>query len=246
MSPKFKKSLSLSLLALLLSDAGATQLIDNSDKQHVQVNISARETNRLAIEGRRIANVVPAQPGLINGKKDEAQGVLYFTMSADQPVVGTMTLFVTDDRNVTYKLILVPRPISAEEIILRPPQADKGAPRRAQAAEGRASSYQRRAKELILQMADSEAEGDGAVERVGVNKEVPLWKEARLVLDSKYLDGDMVGEKYSLTNVSAADMLLVEQELFRKGVRAVTIRNQTLPPGDSTEIYIVRERRDNE
>lgn len=227
------------------NQADATQIIENSDKQAIPVNISVRETNRLAVEGRRITNVVPAQPGLVSAKKDEAQGALYFTMSGEQSAVGTVSMFVSDDQNTTYKLILVPRPIPGEEIILRPANDKGSAARKTGASESRAASYQRRIKDLILMMSDDELQ-DGLVDKVDVNKEVPLWQESRLVFTTKFLESDLVGEKYRLTNVSRTDMLLVEQELFRRGVRAVAIKSQTLTPGDSTDIYIVRERNDNE
>lgn len=188
---------------------------------------------------------MPGQAGHIKGKKDEAQGVLYFTLDPEAPVNGTVTLFVTDDQNTTYKLILVPRPIAAEEVILRPPVDRAAAAKKASAADGRATSYQRKLKDLVLVMADDELQ-DATVDKVDVNKEVPLWKEGRLILEAKFTHDDFVGEKYRLTNVSSTDMLLVEQELFRRGVRVVSVRNQTLAPGDSTYIYIVRERKDNE
>jgi conjugal transfer pilus assembly protein TraK len=246
MYSKFKKWSSLILFALLaISQVNAMQLIENSDKQHVQVNISAKESNRLAIDGRKITSIVPAQPGIIAGKKDESQGVLYFALTADQPAVGTVTLFVTDDQGVTYKLILVPRAIAGEEIIVKPP-ADKAlVTRKTNVGDGRAASYQRRIKDLILVMADEQLQG-GPADRVDINKEVSLWQEGRLVIAAKYMETDLVGEKYRLTNISRADMLLAEQELFRHGVRAVSIKNQTLTPGDSTDIFIVRERKDNE
>lgn len=211
----------------------------------MQVNISAREANRLAVEGRRIATLVPAQPGLITTKRDEATGAMFFAMASEN-VTGSLTLFVTDDRGTTYKLVVVPRPIAGDEIVLQPPGDKAVASARASArTEGRAPSYQRRIKDLVLVMAEEQGP-DPAVEKVDVNKEVPLWQEARLTLVAKYLDADNVGEKYRLTNVSSTDLLLVEQELFRRGVRAVSIKHHTLTPGDSTDIYIVRERKDNE
>lgn len=231
---------------LLAAQTEATQVIENSHAQHVQVNISASETNRLAVEGRRITNVVPAQPGLISAKKDEAQGALYFTLATNQSVVGTVTLFVSDDHNVTYKLILVPRPIAGEEIILRPPtEKVSSTTAKDRRADGRAASYQRRIKDMILMMADDELQ-DAAVDKVDVNAEIPLWKEGYLTLAARYHQADLVGEKYLLKNVSRRDMLLVEQELFRRGVRAVSVQHQTLTPGDSTAIYIVRKSKDSE
>lgn len=245
MLPRFKKSLSLILVSLAVSEAYATQVVERADQAHVQVPISARETNRLAIEGRRIASVVPSVKGALSGQKDEALGAFYFTLANDSHSHGTVTLFVSDEKGVTYKLLLVPRPIAGEEIIIRPPEEkERQVPVARTDETGRALSYQRRIKDLMLIMADESL--SNSIQPVEVNREVPLWKEGRLVLLSKYPEGELVGEKYRLTNVSQASMLLVEQELYRRGVRAVAIDRHTLAQGDSTDIFIVRERRGDE
>lgn len=247
MLPRFKKSLSLVLLSLAALEASATQAIHGAEDRHVQVTISANETNRLAVSGRRISHVVPSVKGVISTQKDEALGALYFTLSNPSSRHGTVTLFVSDDQGVTYKLLLVPRQIAGEEIILHPPSVvsqDEAAMPRVD-ADGRALSYQRRIKAMMLSMADSTYQEAGLTPK-RLHQEVPLWKEASLVLVSLYRDGDLIGEHYRLTNVSSADMLLVEQELYRRGVRAVSIEHHTLAPGDSTDVYIVRERRGHE
>jgi conjugal transfer pilus assembly protein TraK len=166
---------------------------------------------------------------------------MYFTLTGEQ--TGTVTLFVTDELGVNYKIVLVPRPIGAEDIILRPP-AEKVVVKKG--ADGKATSYQRRVKDLIVVMADEESAAAANVERVNVNKEIPLWQEARLVLVARFNEADIVGEKYRLTNVSGVAMVLAEQELYRRGVRAISIKNQALGPGEATDIYIVRERKENE
>lgn len=243
---KSKKSSSTILLCLMALNASATQFVTEAEKKHVEVNISANEQNRLAIEGGRIVNVVPSQKGVLTYQKDEALGALYFSLASDSPNQGTVTMFVSDDRGLTYKLILVPRPIAGEEIILQPPKEKGGRanPTASTSDRRHAASYQRRVKDLVLIMADEELKD--AVDMEQVNKEVPLWKEGRLVLKAKYLDGDIVGEKYDLTNISNSEMLLVEQELYRNGVIGVSIEHQTLMPGESTNLFIVRERKDNE
>lgn len=243
MFPRLKNSWAAILLTLLAAEAGTTQLIENADRGHVSINISASETNRLAIEGRRIANVVPSVKGVLAGQKDEGLGAYYFTLANAEPNQGSVTLFVSDDKGMTYKLILLPRPMAGEEIIIRPP-GEKTPPTGRAAADGRAASYQRRIKDLMLVMADEEIRT--GVEAIAVNREVPLWKEGRLVLQARYPEGDMVGEKYRLSNVSPSQMLLVEQELYRRGVRAIAIEHHTLMQGDSTQIYVVRERKDHE
>lgn len=243
----FKKWSNLIALGLLAgSTASATQTVEHSDRKPVQVSISVSESNRLAVEGRKIAKVVPAQPGVIGAEKDEVQGVLYFTLKPGRAgSMGTVTMFVTDDQGGSYTLTLVPRPIPGEDIIIRPAGDKAAAERKSSGADGKATSYQRRIKDLILLMADEDMPGSQA-DRIDVNLEVALWKEGRLTLVSKFLGTDLVGEKYRLANVSSSAMLLAEQELYRHGVRAVSVKNQTLAPGDATEIYIVRERKEHE
>lgn len=187
--------------------------------------------------------MVPSVKGVLAGQKDEALGAYYFTLASESHNQGTVTVFVSDEKGVTYKLILVPRPVAGEEIIIRPP-SEKATPSSRAVADGRTVSYQRRIKDLMLVMADDELKD--SVETIAMNKEVPLWKEGRLILVAKYMGGEVVGEKYRLTNVSPSEMLLVEQELYRRGVRAIAVEHHTLMQGDGTDIYIVRERKENE
>lgn len=238
MFQKLKKSLSAILLNLLIIEANATQIVENADQGHVQVNISANEQNRLAITGRRIANVVPSRKGLLSVVKDEALGALYFTLANDSENQGSVTLFVSDDQGVTYKLILVPQPVAGEEIILSPPKNKSMSSSRFSAADGHATSYQRRIKNLMLVMIDGERS-----DSIVLNQVVPLWKESHMLLITKFMDDDLVGEKYHLSNVSPSDMLLAEQEFYRPGVLAVAVEHHTLKPGDATDIFIVRARK---
>lgn len=255
-TPKKSSRLILLLAALASTSAHASQLVSNADKQAVNVNISVAEANRLTVQGRRILSIVPSQVGVIDYVKDEDAGAFFFGPRKDvagkppETGAGNVTLFVTDDQAVNYRIVAVPRPgLAAEDIVIEPPQPKAGgssiAPSGGARSDGRAASYQRRIKDLILMMADETSYGV-QVDKQEVNKEVPLWQEARLVFLAKYLESEVVGEKYRLTNVSPKDMLIVEQELYRKGVRAVSVRSMTLSPGDSTEVYIVRERAENE
>jgi conjugal transfer pilus assembly protein TraK len=80
---------------------------------------------------------------------------------------------VSDEKGVTYKLILVPRPVAGEKSSSGR-RARRLRLRAARAADGRTVSYQRRIKDLMLVMADDELKD--SVETIAVNKEVPLWK----------------------------------------------------------------------
>ena len=61
-------------------------------------------------------------------------------------------------------------------------------------------------------------------------------------MTGKYVERDIVGEKYVLTNTGKSTIRLVEQELYRKGVVAVAIENMQLDAGQTTNIYILRSQ----
>jgi conjugal transfer pilus assembly protein TraK len=245
MSQRLKKSLSLLLLSGGLSIAHATQFIDGADRQHVEVSISASEQNRLSIEGRRIASLVPSRKGILAIAKDESLGAIYFAFADESTKHGTVTLFVTDDGGVTYKMILIPRAIAGEDIILRPPSNTSSAGIAATPKTVvKAANYQRRIKNLLLQAATATPVTEPGL--VIIEKEVTLWSEALLILESKLSDQDLIAEKYRLTNVSASQMLIAEQELYRPGVRSVSIEAHTLDPKQSTLVFVIRDRRDGE
>ena len=251
MSQKFKKSLGLILPLLLLSQINsvyATQVIDGADKQHQTVNISAKEQNRLAIGGnRRIQNVVPSRKGVIVYEQDKDLGVFYFALANDAVTNETMTLFVTDEKGVSYKLILVPKSIPGEELILTPPTekvSREPFSAQAQGGDGRAVSYQRQIKEMLLAMANKEFARNYEIQDTDV--QIPLWKEGQLTMIAKYTGNQTVGEKYRLTNIIQGELVLAEQELYRPGVRAVAVGTHTLSAGESALIYIVRDRKENE
>lgn len=217
--------------------ANARQLVEDCNGQ--TVTVSAIEQNRLSVEGRRILSIVPPAKGTLISVADEDTGAAYFAPA--NATAGTITVFINDDQGSTCTLKLKPIATSAQDIVIKPVEKNSS---KKLTSDGRASSYQRRVKDLVLVMADDELKDKGDITKV--NEDIPLWKEGKLVLLSKHRDGDLVGEAYRLTNISPSDMLLVEQELYRRGVIAVSIEHHTLPPGQSTSIWVVRGRKDNE
>lgn len=217
--------------------ARATQAVTDADRRVQQVTISAVEFNRMSMDGgRHFAEIVPAQPGSISYTKDASS--IWLKPSNPTALNETITLFVTDDTGVTYRLSLVPTAKQAEDIRIEPPK--RGSDRRGL----RATSFERQVKKLILAMAGGE--GALGLESTQVNQPVSLWKEAQLTLARRYAEGEFVGEVYSLSNISRADMMLDERELYARGVVAIAIENASLPAGASTNVYVVRERGENE
>ena len=93
---------------------------------------------------------------------------------------------------------------------------------------------------MLVAMASDRVPPEVRVEEV--NRPLQLWAEARLSLIRTYEGRGYVGEAYRLTNVSAAPMVLAEQEFDRDDgdVLAVAIEHHNLRPGDTTHVYVIR------
>ena len=76
-----------------------------------------------------------------------------------------------------------------------------------------------------------------------VNQPVQLWAEAHFALMRTYEGRDLTGEKYLLTNVSQEPMVLSEEEFDRDGgdVVAVSIETHNLAPGESSNVFVIRD-----
>lgn len=230
----------LPLLALLLlasNSASALQVLDGVDGQVLLAKISAKEPTRIAISNGRIKQFVGNEGDLVI-QKDTSNGQIFVHPASmtGKPV----NLFVTDDKGATYTLLLQPVDIPAETILLRDKQAQMNTLSQVE----RAGSYDRVLKGMVLVMATDDVPPD--VEVKDVDRDIALWREARFTQLKTYLGRDLVGEKYRLTNVSAKPMVIAEQELYRKGVLAVSVEKTSLDPNESTNVFIVRERGRNE
>lgn len=226
--------LALSALAFWPA-AFAVQYPDGADLERKEAIISMREPNRLAVEGGRIRDVRNVK-GEIEKVVDEHVGQVFLTLPADTD--KKINIFVTDDNDATYSLMLIPQDVPAETIILRP----SGRTRNATSGGEKAPSYQRAVKNLILTMSDTTARRDGKE----INKVVPLWKDTRMILNRRFNQGGLIGERYFLVNLSAIEMVLAEQEFYRPGVLAVSVEHHNLAPAQSTTVLVVRQRGDND
>lgn len=227
------------LTALLLASntASALQVLDAVDGQVMLAKISAKEPTRIAISNGRIKKFVGNEGDLIIQKDSENGQIFVHPASLTGKPIN---LFVTDDKGATYTLLLQPVDIPAETVMLRNKQAQINILTEIE----RSGSYERVLKGMMLVMATDDLPPDMEVR--DVKQGIALWREARFTELRTYKGRDLIGEKYLLTNVSAKPMVIAEQELYRKGVRAVSVEKTTLKPNESTNVFVVRERTDNE
>jgi conjugal transfer pilus assembly protein TraK len=76
-----------------------------------------------------------------------------------------------------------------------------------------------------------------------LDRPIALSKDLGLTLQRRYLGATIVGEKYQIANLSTHDLPLVEHNLFKPGVMAVSLEADLLHAGATTNAFIIRERR---
>lgn len=162
-------------------------------------------------------------------------------IAAGKPV----NLFISS-AHATYTLILRRADTPADTILIR----DRSAP--PAAADNRSASgpsspsahHVRAMKALLVAMASDRVSPDVRVDEL--NQPVQLWAEARFALMRRYEGRGLTGEKYLLQNISAAVMVLAEQEFDRPDSKArgqvlgVAVEHHQLRPGESTSVYVIR------
>ena len=161
--------------------------------------------------------------------------------AAGKPV----NLFISS-AHATYTLILRRADTPADTILIRdrsfPPAPVDG--RASSGPSGPSAHHVRAMKALLVAMASDRVPPDVRVDEL--NQPVQLWAEARFALMRRYEGRGLTGEKYLLQNISAAVMVLAEQEFDRPDSKAggqvlgIAVEHHQLRPGESTSVYVIR------
>lgn len=236
-SPPFWRSCLLAGTLLVASAvAHGVQVKEGGDGSTIYARLSQKEMTRLAVERGRIASL-RVRDGELGIDADDDTGQVFLTVPAGgkKPING----FLTTDTGDTYTLVLEIVDAPADSIVIqqprRPPQGNN---------EFKSSTYDKAVKRLVTLMANDELPEDVQIRQLG--KKLDLWREASMTLDTQYLLGGFVGERYSVANDSQASMVLDEREFYRKGVIVIALDELILAPGASTRLYVIREKTQNE
>lgn len=225
----------LLLLALAASEpALALQVVDARDGETVLAKVSRKEVTRISIERGRIRKVT-GNAGEFVLEKDDEKGQIFIRPTAPDST-KPINLFVSTERS-TIGLLLQPVDIPSDAIVIRDARDATAEPSRIE----RSGRHVRTMKNLLLAMAEDALPDDMEVREPG--RDLALWPGARLSLQRQWLGTNVVGEKYQLTNAGAAVLELAERDLFKRGVMALSIEQASLRPGESTQLFVIRERR---
>ena len=235
--PNWKPSLILLPLLLLVDPAHALQIVDAQDGQTALGKVSRKEVTRIAFERGRVRKVTGSAGEFVLEKDDEKGQI--FVRPTDPQSTKPINLFLTSDRG-TVALLLQPVDTPSDSIVIREPRERSAAPTRLEAS-GR---HVRTLKNLLLALAEDALPDDMEVKEPA--RDIALWLGTRLTLQRVLLGSGVVGEKYQLTNIGNTTLELAEAELFKPGVMAVSLEHPSLRPGEATNLFVIRERKNDD
>ena len=224
----------LPLLLALSSPASALQILDAKDGETVLGKISQKEVTRISVERGRIRKVT-GNTGEFVLEKDEDKGQIFIRpVSPDS--TKPINLFITSERS-TIGLVLQPVDTPSDTLVIREGRDPLASTSRLE----KSGRHVRTIKNLLLAMASDALPDDMEVREP--TQELALWPGVRLNLQRVWLGAGIVGEKYQLANIGSTELNLAEGELYKPGVMAVSLEQGRLRPGESTNLFVIRERR---
>ena len=260
--PRFLQSLLVSALLISTTPALALQMIDARDGVSVEASIALKEATRIKVDGANITEVFgniyssncggvaavnrdtgqslaainPAGEVVLECDKDKGEIYVKPVSAGGKPI----NLFISTAKS-TYTLILKRVDMPADTIVLKDRVLQQAATRLERSG-GTSPSHVRALKQMLTAMASDRVNADVRVEEV--NRPVQLWSETRFTMLRLYESRGLIGEKYLLTNISNTPMVLAEQEFDREqgDVVGVSIESHNLRPGESTNVFVLRQR----
>ncbi len=215
-------------LALLLASsfqADAAQiLIQKSPTESTVAVVSRNEPNLFKIEGRKIKRIYGTE-GLFTVTPEADTGVAWLKPLTDKPM---MSVFITDDADQHFKLLLEVKDIPAETVIIRG---------RNEQLQNLTNSKNEPRNEEILSTVLALYNGEGDPK----SEIIPLWKGVKFELVSVIELRGIKGESYLLSNHSGKQIVMDEREFYREGVQAVAFGKPVLEAGESTPIFVISE-----
>jgi conjugal transfer pilus assembly protein TraK len=228
-----RKLAHLPLLLAISAPATALQILDARDGETVLAKISQKEVTRIAFERSRIRKVT-GNAGAFVLEKDEDKGQI-FIRPVSAEATAPINIFVSSERS-TVALLLQPVDTPSDTLLIREARDSRApGPRIEQSAR-----HVRTIKNLLLAMAGDHLPDDMVVREAG--QELGLWPGVRLSLQRLWLGAGIVGEKYLLANSGDTALHLAERAFYKPGVMAVSVEHARLKPGESTNLFVIRER----
>jgi len=221
----YKLKFILVVFIVLTLESKATTVIEPSEAKSIFVTVSLKDINRIEMP-EDVVEALSSKPIDVKVKGRN----IFVKLSDFQPA----ELFITTEKR-TLSLILVPKDIPAETVIVRDRSEESVG---MDSPDSSGMAYEETIKEIIFSLAKE-------IPLAGYIPVYPKSEEEILQgLSAKkvyVIQGLMVqGEKYEIKNTSEQDMDLSEEMFYEEGVLAVSLSKYALKPNERATLFIVR------
>lgn len=211
-------------------NANAAQFIDVSDGIEVSAVISLNELNRIRIEGGKIDGIRIAK-GVIEYSRDEKSGDVFVNLVKRnrRPV----NIFVASSSGSTFKLLLMPKDIPAEQIFLVERVAKNGV----QVFD----NYQDQLIDFYKSMQQGITPKDYkfSTQNTIFGEKIGDIKIKLKATYSPLKPNNFKGEIYEIKNKSDKVQSLNPQDFYKDGIRAIKFDSYILNPKEITKMYVI-------
>jgi len=216
----------------LSSVAIAAQEKNIEDGDEFTAEISAIDLNRIKVSGDRIRNIKGNPGEIVDPIIDARTGDAFLKLPF--PGHKPINIFIVTEKDFTYKGILFPKSIPAEQIVLRNDKAvlNTGG----EVVKLARNSYENQIISLMKAMREKKSIDGYQLKSQG--KYIDLG-DLSMRRSTTYKGQNFVGEIFLLKNSTNKILNLEEKFFYKSGVRAIKIETPDLLPGESTEIFIV-------
>jgi type-F conjugative transfer system secretin TraK len=238
----FYHNIFIILLILIYSaffaiSAGAAQFIESSDGAEISATISLSELNRIRVEGGKIDGIRISK-GILEYSRDEKSGDIFINLLKrnKRPV----NIFLTSDSGSTFKLLLIPKDIPAEQIFLIERVVKNGIKV--------FDNYQDQLTSFYKNLYDGITPKDYKVSNhkfSSLFNSLPIGKnthDLKIALKSSYIPtkpNNFRGDIYEIRNKSKFSQILNPQNFYQEGIRGIKFDTYLLNPKEVTKMYII-------
>lgn len=213
-------------------DSYAAQNLSIEDGEEFTAEISRTDLNRIKLVGDRIRDI-KINNSEIEYSQDNKLGELYFRPTA-RAESKPINLFILTEQGFTYKALLIPKSVPAEQIIIRNDSAVSNSD--TDVSKSTKNPYEQQIISLMKAMRTKNKLDGYQIKQE--RKYVDLG-DLSMRRTHVYKGQNFVGEIFVLKNSTNQVLSIDEKIFFKNGVRAVKIENSNLLPDESTEILIV-------
>lgn len=200
------------------------------DNQESTITLGSDDYNRLFVQGDRILQV-RGDDGAYNVETDNVFGQVYIKPTSLQP----FELYITTETGKTYALAVHVVSGKREDVGLVPKDAQE-----TKAATFESNTpYQQAIVALLRAMANGEPL-DGFDVSQTKGKAIPLGNVASMTQIGSYQGDSLVGEIYTLQNISSQALTIKPEQLYRDKTAAIAMQSESIPVKGSVRVFIVQ------